>query len=378
MWRNYLSAAIRSLFRDRAYAAINICGLAVGLSALLLIALYVRDEFSYDHIFPDYAQTYRIATEFTQPGRAPIRMPSTTSSTAAAMELAFPEVEFATRLKTGLGTLRHGDNEVFPEYLHWADPDFFRMFPVKVLAGDVSAALARPDGLVLSRRMARQLFDREDVVGQTVQLNRQQTLTVAAVIEDLPWNTHLRIDAVGSGKATFSVLAQLDALAATGAAQPDNTYTYVRLRTGASVDRINAGMGKFLTLHYPNKAISDAAGISVHYRLVRLPDLHFLPPSVALDMKPPSDRRIVRVTILVAVLILVVSVGNFVSMMTARAARRAVEVGVRKAVGATRRQIMVQFLAESLFYAGLAMALALLVVWQLLPGFNASAMAKPA
>jgi putative ABC transport system permease protein len=286
------------------------------------------------------------------------------------MELDFPEVEFATRLKTGLGTLRHGDTEVFPEYLHWADPDFFRMFPVKVLAGDVDAALARPDGLVLSRRLARQLFDREDVVGQTVQLNRQQTLIVAAVIEDLPWNTHLRIDAVGSGLAGFSALAQLDALAATAAAQPDNTYTYVRLRAGASVDAINAAMGRFLALHYPNKAISDSAGITVHYRLVRLPDLHFLAPSVALDMKPPSDRRIVRVTILVAVLILVVSVGNFVSMMTARSARRAVEVGVRKAVGASRPQIMVQFLAESLFYSGLAMALALLVVWQLLPGFN--------
>src|SRR4051812_20654061 len=171
MWRNYLAAAIRNLFRDRAYAAINIFGLALGFTAMLLIALYVRDEYSFDRQFPQADRTYRISLEVTRAGRAPVRMPSTTPNIAGALELEFPEVEFATRLKGAAGTLRQGDVEISPGSFYWADPDFFRMFPVKVIAGDVNAALARPDGLVLSRRTARQLFNRDDVLGQAVSVN---------------------------------------------------------------------------------------------------------------------------------------------------------------------------------------------------------------
>jgi putative ABC transport system permease protein len=371
MWRNYLAAAIRNLFRDRAYAAINIFGLALGFTAMLLIALYVRDEYSYDRHFPHADRTYRLSAEITQPGRAPILMPSTTANIAGALELDFPEVEFATRLKGGFGTLRQGDVEVAPEALHWADPDFFRMLPVKVIAGDANAALARPDGIVLSRRIARRLFNRDDVLGEAVSWNRQQTLHVAAVIEDLPSNTHLTLEAVGSGLASFSQLAELDRLASTPEnLQPTNVYTYVRLRPGASLEKVNAAMDRFVAKNVPNRSVAATRGVGLRFNLVRLPDLHFLAPSVALDMKPPADRRTVHGMILIAAVILFVAASNFVSMMTARAARRAIEVGVRKAVGATRRQIVVQFLAECLFYSGLALAVALVAVWLLLPAFN--------
>jgi putative ABC transport system permease protein len=370
MWGNYLAAAIRSLFRDKAYAAINILGLALGFTAMLLITLYVRDEYSYDRQFPHSDRTYRVWMESTQPGRAPIRMPTTTPSIARALELDFPEVEFATRLKSSPSTLRQGDMAVAAQFFHWADPDFFRMFPVEVIAGDVNAALAAPDGLVLSRQMARRLFNRDDVLGRAVTLNREHTLQVMAVIEDLPWNTHFIIEAVGSALASFSQLAQFDRLANSGALQPENVYTYLQLRPGASIEKVNAEMDAFMQKHYPNRLAASASGIVVHLSLVPLPDLHFLPPSVALDMKPPSDRRTVQGMILIATMILLIAASNFVSMMTARAARRAIEVGVRKSVGATRRQIIAQFLAECLFYSGLALIIALVLVWLLLPAFN--------
>jgi putative ABC transport system permease protein len=372
MWSNYLAAAIHNLFRNRAYAAINVFGLALGLTAMLLIALYVRDEYSFDRQFPEADRTFRIWMEATQPGRAPIRLPGANPTIARALELDFPEVEFATRLRRDLLPLRHDDVEVTPQGMHWADPDFFRMFPMKVVAGDPNATLARPDGIVLSRTLARRLFNREDVIGQTVSYNRQQTLHVGAVIEDLPSNTHFVIDAVGSGLASFSALAAADRSAAEpDSMQPDNIYTYVRLRPGASIDRVNAAMDAFTEKHYANKRVARNLGIEVRLSLVPLPELHFLPPSVALDMKAPSDRRTVHGMILIAAVILVVAACNFVSMMTARAARRAVEVGVRKAAGATRRQIMVQFLAECLFYSALALGVALVAVWLLLPAFNA-------
>lgn len=370
MWRNYLAASIRSLFRDRAYAAINIFGLAAGCTAMLLIALYVRDEYNFDRLFPEADRTYRIWMEATQPGREPIRMPSTGPNIAHALELDFPEVELAARLNLGGSTLRQGSIEVAPQHFYWADPSFFRMFPVKAIAGDLSVALARPDGLVLTRQTARRLFNRDDVLGEAVSVDRQQTLHVTAVIEDLPWNTHLVIEAVGSALASCSDLAKFDQRDYSDTLAPENVYTYIRLRPGASVEKVNAAMSQFVAKHYANHLSAGAMGIVVHLSLVRLPDLHFLPPSVALDMKPPSDRRTVQGMILIAALILLVAASNFVSMMTARAARRAIEVGVRKSVGATRRQIIVQFLAECLFYSGLALAVALVAVWLLLPAFN--------
>jgi putative ABC transport system permease protein len=371
MWRNYLAAAIRNLFRERAYAAINILGLGVGFTAVLLIGLYVRDEYSFDRQFPHADRTYRMWMQSTHPGREPINLPGVPSTIGRSLELSFPQVEFTTRMKGDIVTLRQGDIEVAPGSFQWADPNFFRMFPLKTIAGDVNAALASPDGLILSRQMARRLFNREDVLGQVVTLNRQHTLHVAAVIEDLPWNTHFNIDAMGSAIASFSPVTRADRDAAGGGLAPENIYTYVRLRPGASVDAVNAAMGQFVAKDYPNRLAARQLGLTVHLSLIRLPDLHFLPPSVALDMKPPSDRRTVQGMTLIAAVILFVAAGNFVSMMTARAARRAVEVGVRKSAGATRRQIVAQFLAECLFYSGLALAVALLAAWLLLPAFDA-------
>lgn len=371
MWSNYFSAALHNLFRNRAYAAINIAGLAVGFAAALLILVFVRGEYSFDADIPDSSRIFRITTDINQPGQALVHMPSTTANIAAALELDFPEVEFATRLKSALGALKQGDVEILPNPMLWADPDFFRMFPVKVLAGDPNAALARPEGLVLSRNTAHQLFGREDVVGRQVTLNRQHVLTVGAVIEDLPWNSHLVIEAVGSGLASFSQLAQLDqAMGNAGANQLTNVYTYVKLRAGADGSKVQAQMPAFMTRRYPNMGTLRAMNISQEARLVALKDIHFEPPSVALDMKLPGDRAAVRAMMLIAVVILIVAVANFVSMMTARAVRRAVEIGVRRALGATRRQVATQLLAECLFYAALALAVASLAAWLLLPAFN--------
>lgn len=367
MLRNYFAAAIRNLFRDRAYAAINICGLALGFSAVLLIALYARDELSYDRQFPEAERTYRM---FVQAGGAkPVSISVTSANLAGALELDFPEVEFATRLVPGGGTLRQHDVEV-GSFIYWADPDFFRMFPPQVIAGDAQAALMRPDALVITRRFARQLFGREDVIGEAVQFNRQQTLTIAAVIENPPSNTHFNFDVIAPGVASFSVLTRYDALAGrTGIIQPENVYTYVRLRPGADVGRLNAVMDRFAQRHVAGDIDGTPSWKRYKFTLVSLPEIHFLPPSIA-DMKAPGDRRTLHGLIVIGVLILFVAGSNFVSMMTARAARRAIEVGVRKAVGATRRQIIVQFLCECLFYAGLALGIAMIAVELVLPGFN--------
>ena len=351
MWRNYLAAAIRSLFRDRAYAAINIFGLALGFAATILIGLFVRDELTYDRAYPHSERIFRLQMDIkgaTSLGVADARF-------APALELDFPEVEFATRLRPGSGYMKHEDVEIWAS-LRRADPGFFRMFPPKVVTGDPNAALERPDMLVITRRFARQLFGREDVVGEPVELRNPRTLHVGAVIENLPSNTHFSFDAIASTTSDER-------------AQPGNAFTYVRLRPGADLRELQGRLPDFVRRHVTETVGNEPVWKILELKLVALRDIHFLPPGVS-DMKAPSDRRTVSALIVIGLLILFVAASNFVSMMTARSARRAIEVGVRKAVGATRRQIIVQFLGECLFYAGLALGIAMIAVDVALPGFN--------
>jgi putative ABC transport system permease protein len=351
MWRNYLAAAIRNLFRDRAYAAINIFGLALGFAAAILIGLFVRDELSYDRAYPHSERIFRLQMDV----KGAVSLGSADARFAPALELDHPEVELATRLRPGSGYLKHKDVQIWALWRR-ADPTFFRMFPPKVVAGDPNAALERPDMLVVTRRFARQLFGREDVVGEPVQLRTPRTLHVGAVIEDLPSNTHFSFDAIASTTRNER-------------AEPGNALTYVRLRPGADIRKLQDRMPDFVRRHVTETVGGEALWKILELKLVALRDIHFLPPSVT-DMKAPSDRRTVGALIVIGFLILFVAASNFVSMMTARSARRAVEVGVRKAVGATRRQIVVQFLGECLSYASLALGIAIVAVEVALPGFN--------
>jgi putative ABC transport system permease protein len=355
MWRNYLVAALHNLFRNRAYAAINILGLAIGFTAAILIGAYVRDELSYDRMYPHAERTYRLSMDIN--GATRTSLGAAAARFGPAIKLDFPEVEAQTRLRFASGYLKYKDVSVWQDYRR-ADPNFFQMFPPKVLAGDANAALGRPGMLVITRRFAHELFGRENVLGESVELrlDTPRTLQIGAVIENLPTNTHFRFDVVESTAGE-----KLDGL--------DNAQTYERLRPGAQVQKLRAAMPDFVKRHVSEVIGGQPAWRMIELNLVALPDVHFLAPSVG-DMTAPSDRRTVDAFIIIGLLILFVAGSNFVSMMTARAARRAVEVAVRKSVGATRRQIIMQFLAECLFYAGLALGLAMIAVELLLPAFN--------
>lgn len=355
MWRNYLAAALHNLFRNRAYAAINILGLAIGFTAAMLIALYVRDDLGYDRQWPEGDRIYRLSMDIGGP--TPASLGNADERFGPAIELDFPEVEFATRLGWGSGYLRHKDVYIWSDFRR-ADPDFFDMFPPRAVAGDPREALRRPDTLVITRSFAQRLFGREDVVGEPVdvQFGDTQTLQVGAVIEDLPSNTHFRLEVLASRPASDVVYQ-------------GNALTYVRLRPGANVEKLRAALPDFVRRHVSEEIGGQPAWKILSLKLTALPDIHFQPPSIT-DMNAPSDRRTVDAFVVIALLTLFVAAGNFVSMMTARAAGRAVEVGVRKAVGATRRQIIVQFVGECFFYAGLALVIALLAVELVLPGLN--------
>jgi putative ABC transport system permease protein len=369
MLHNYLAAALRNLLRNGVYAIINILGLALGFAAVILIALFVRDEYSYDRFLPDHDRIYNITEIINPPGEGPLRIAVTASHIAAALKLDFQEVEAVTRLGPAQVAIRHGniDNT---DLIDWADPNFFDVFPLKAYVGDPRAALSKPDSLVLTRTAARRYFGRDNVIGETLEVDRQHVLHVEAVLEDLPSNTHFNAEMYASGISSYSQLSVYDAInASPDAIRPENTYTYIRLKPGANIERLRAALPEFTHRHVPGTFGGIPIFKAYHFNLIPLPEIHLQPGSIA-DMKPHGDMRTVETLTGIAVLILFIAASNFVSMMTARAAGRALEVGVRKAEGATRRQIIVQFLTECLCYALLALLIAVVAVELILPMLN--------
>jgi len=370
MLRNYFAAALRNLLRSRAYAAINLLGLALGFAAAMLIALYVRDEYSYDRFFPDHARIFKVDETLTFPGRPPLFASQTTSDMAQTLALDFPAIDMTARLVSASVMLRRANIQGSVSPAYWADPSFFRLFPMKTVDGALADALNRPDGIVLTRKVARRFFGRDNVVGESIELNGEQTLHVTAVIEDLPSNTHLTGDAFLPGISNSSELTHLDAVKwESGNIKSFSVYTYVRLRPGARIDSVNAAMPSFVNRHLQHELEGVSLSKALTLSLSPVTNAHLQQRQVD-AMKPQGDPRMLQILMGIAVLILIVAGSNFVSMMTARAVHRAVEVGVRKAVGATRRQIIRQFMGESLLYVGFALVVAVIAVELVMPGFN--------
>ena len=202
MLRNYFAAALRNLARNRLYAGLNIVGLGVGFAAAILIALYVRHEVTFERFLPGYESIYRLSSEITTAVGS-----STTDDVRGPivdeLKLDFPEIRSIASLRNTYGTnsLRHGDVEAVERGFYFADPEVFDVLPLPAAAGDLRTALQRPDGLVLTRRMARKYFGTELPLGQTIEIDREYTMRVTAVLEDLPSNTHLNAEIFASALA---------------------------------------------------------------------------------------------------------------------------------------------------------------------------------
>jgi putative ABC transport system permease protein len=360
MFRNYLMAALRNLARNRLYAGINIGGLAVGFAAAILIGLFVRDEFTYDSFIPGYRHVYRVSTFRIVPGRSPMFVEVTAPDVAALLKLDFTEVQSAARLASEQAGLRHGDFEASDD-VAWADPNIFEVLPLEAFAGNLQTALQQPDSIVLTRKMARKYFGRDNPIGETLEINRQHSLQVTAVLMDLPSNTHLSARIFASGRAAYSKLSVLDAMSRPAVAKPWETMTYIRLSPGASIDKLAAALPDFVDRHMQLPAVTKMS-MAIQLTLNPIAAIHLYGPGSA-----TADYALAAIG---ALTVLLASL-NFVNLTTARATRRAVEVGIRKASGASRTDLMIQFIGESMIYVALSMLLALALVEVLMPRFNA-------
>lgn len=360
MFRNYLSAALRNLARNRLYAAINIVGLSIGFAAAIFIGLFVREELSYEEFIPGYENVYGIALTFQTPGARPQKQEMTFYGLADWLKQDFPELEVG-RLGGNWRSVRRGDFESH-EAVGYADPGFFSVFPLPVVAGDLHTALVAPDSVVLTRSMARKFFGEDAPIGETLELDRQHTLRVTAVLEDLPSNTHL----------SFRLLVAAAVPPAGLWPGPEQrypaftpTYTYFRLGRGSDLQQIERRLASYVKEH-----LQPPAGQHTSFMVEPVGEIH-LRPAGLMPQKPPGDPKLLAALGIVGVLILAIAGFNFVTLMTARAAQRAVEVGVRKLAGAGRRDLVLQFVGEATIYVALGMLLAMAIVEISLPAFDA-------
>jgi putative ABC transport system permease protein len=369
MLRNYLSAALRNLARNRLYAGITIAGLAIGFAAAMLIGLFVRDEYSYDKFIPGYQRVYRFSETIASADRKLTETEYTPTALAGALRLDFPQMDVVARYTTSgfPPEIRRGQFSAAQTGVAWADPEFFRLMPFPTLGGDLAHALDAPDSIVLDRTMARKYFGRDVPIGETLLVDKHP-MRVTAVIKDLPSDTHLDAEIFVSGRAPWGIMMD----PSFGGWLSNRVSTYFRLRPGASVASIGGQLPAFIQRHFDLRGDANPTGVTgIVLTPVNIAAIHLRPAVSSQFTKASGDPAVVAAIAAVGVLIILVAAINFVTLMTARAARRAVEVGVRKSAGATRGDLIVQFMGEAFVYVLLAGIVAVALAELALPAFNA-------
>jgi putative ABC transport system permease protein len=370
MFKSVLAAALNNLARNRLYAAISILSLAIGMATAILTGLYVRDELSFDRFIPGYRNVYVVVAHLHPPGRPTLITDATFPPLGAALKSEFSDIQATARLLSTSTAVGRGEVTSL-EAIAFVDPDFFSILPLPAIAGDPVAAVHRPDGAVITRALARKVFGQDAPIGQTIELNRATKLRVDAVIKDLPANSHLDQDVFISGLNALSPLRPANDRPLVRGQISLSYRTYFRVPNPEAGERLDREMPGFLArrLLLPNGRLQS--GSALELRMIPLAGLHLYPLTGLSSAKPQGSRAILTALSLIAGLVLTMAAINFVNLMTARAARRAVEVGVRKAAGATRRDLILQFIGEAVIYALVALVLGIGVVELALPSLRA-------
>lgn len=367
MYKNYLTVFKRSLARQKGYSFLNVFGLAIGIACFLLISFYIRDEYSFDRMHSKADRIYRIHEILEADGVGERSASQPFPVADALLNDHSSKIETAVRLfnfqAPTLAVSTVDNKKEFNETrLFFADSTFFDVFDFPFLKGDPKTALTMPNTMVITESTAKKYFEGEDPVGKFLKFQGDQNFLVTGVLKDVPSNTHFQFDFLAS-------FASLDEVYDPSVPQRWHWYwnpcwTYLLLKDAAAAKDLEAALPAFVQKYFPDFVRDD-----VSMSLMPLTDIH-LKSSMDYEIQPNSSLTTVYVFASIAIFVLLIACINFVNLSTARAAKRAKEVGMRKTLGGQKVQLIGQFLFESILLAVIGIFVAIGMVAFALPFFN--------
>ncbi len=370
MIKNYIKTAFRGLLKNKAFTAINVLGLALGLATCLLIVFYVFDELSYDRFNTKADRIFRVSNDIKF-GGVQTAFAVTPAPAAEALKKDFPEVEQAVRfINRGGFQVKKGNQNIQEYSMIYADSTLFDVFTLPMIAGDPRTSLKEPHSVVITERTAMKYFNNTNVVGKVLTFNDTALFKVTGVIKDIPKQSHFNFDFFmsmstikdGRDNAWFS----------------NNFSTYILLKPGADYKKLEAKLPGFLRkeagpqlesiLHMTFDKL-EQGGSHFWLGLMPLTKIH-LYSHLQFEMDANGDIEYVYIFSAIAIFILLIACVNFMNLSTARSSNRAREVGVRKVLGSPRKYLIAQFLTESIIVTLVGAIIAVFTAWAMLPLFN--------
>ncbi|MDP9041574.1 MAG: ABC transporter permease, partial [Bacteroidota bacterium] len=361
MIKNLLLVATRNFKRDKWYTMINILGLMIGITFSMLLIFYIRDELSYDRYNKNADRIYRVASHIQEPDRPMSNNAATQFTLIPELQKEYPEIEEAVRLvDNGRLMYKNGDRRFYEDKVFFSDSKLFRVFTYDFIEGDPQTALIEPHSMVLTQSMAEKFFGKAaKVVGKTLQDDKGDVYKITAVIKDVPRNSHILFRALISVSTLPKNFAD-----SWGSFGP---YSYILLRPNTDVPAFEK---KLLPLYDKFMApIFAQFNIKIHYSLQPITAIH-LHSDMVNEPEELGSMSYIYIFSAVALFMLLIASINYMNLTTARSARRAKEIGIRKVTGSSKSQLIAQFLMESIFTTMVALLFSLILIVIVLPVFN--------
>ncbi len=357
MLKNYFKIAFRNLLKHKSQSLINILGLATGLACCILIVLFVKDELSYDAFHAKADRIVRVTMEYKWDGEVK-ETALTGTKVAPAFTREFPEVEKGVRVFAFPSVVKAGDKFFNEKGFIYADSSFFEIFSFRLLQGNAATLLSSPDNIVLTQSAAARYFGNENPIGKSLRIHDRYDLVVSGVVEDVAANSQIKFDMVASFKKI-------------GASKTEQWYsanyiTYLLLTHKDALATLQPKIKPFLESQVSETGMTGDGYLTYNLQPLREVHLHSNLPG----FEPNGDSKYLYIFSVVAILILVIACTNFMNMATARATERAREVGVRKVIGANKKQLFFQFLGEAVLITLMASLLSLALAEWMMPAFN--------
>ncbi|MFT5885700.1 MAG: putative ABC transport system permease protein [Arcticibacterium sp.] len=362
MLKNYFKIAWRNLTLDKSFTALNILSLTIGLTFSLLLFYYVKDELSFDAYHEKADRIYRVNSELLETEKTDL-VAITPMLMGPALKADYEEVEQSVRYLPGnLNTLlKNNGREIYEQKVFYADSTVFEVFTHPFLAGDLNTALDEPNSIVLTASTSLRFFARpEDAIGQSLEGEGEDVYKITGVIEDVPENSHVIFNALIS-------ISSLEYLRGPGQWGNFGTLTYALLKPNINPNTFEDKLANI----YPTyqKSIFETFGVSMNYTVMPIKDIH-LKSTLKYEPEPLGNINYIYTFSTVAILLLLIACINYMNLTTARSARRAKEIGIRKVSGSVQGQLIAQFLTESMLLSFISFALSLVLIALLLPTFN--------